>query len=185
MASVNKVIILGNVGKDPEVRYLPSGGAVCQIGIATSRKWKDKASGDQMEETEWHRVTFFERQAEIVGEYVKKGHPLYVEGRLRTRKYTDKGGVEKFATEIIATELQLLGSRDGGGQGGAAPQQRQSAAPQGRAPAQTQQRAPQRQAAGGGGGTSFDDLDDDIPFVFADYSTDFSNRKAIRAKAAR
>lgn len=168
MASVNKVIILGNVGKDPEVRYLPNGGAVCQISIATSRKWKDKASGDQMEETEWHRVTFFERQAEIVGEYVRKGHPLYVEGRLRTRKYTDKDGVEKFATEIIATELQLLGSREGGGQGGQggqAPQQRQ-AAPQGRAPAPTQQRAPQRQAAdqAAGGGDPWDAIDDQIPF---------------------
>jgi single-strand DNA-binding protein len=164
MASVNKVIVLGNVGKDPEVRSLPNGSAVCQISIATSRKWKDKATGDQQEETEWHRVTFFERQAEIVGEYVKKGSPLYVEGRLRTRKYTDKDGVEKFATEIIATELQLLGSREGGGQGGQTPQQRQ-AVPQGRAPAPTQQRAPQRQsAAPAGGNGSWDDIDSDIPF---------------------
>lgn len=161
MPSVNKVIVLGNVGKDPEVRYLPSGGAVCQISIATTRKWKDKQSGDMQEETEWHRVTFFERLAEIVGEYVKKGSPLYVEGRLRTRKYTDKDGVEKYATEIVAQELQLLGNREGGGQqGGQAPQQRSAAPAAGRAPAPGGRPQQGRQQAP----TSFDDLDSDIPF---------------------
>ena len=164
MASVNKVIVLGNVGKDPEVRYLPSGGAVCQLSIATSRKWKDKTSGEMQEETEWHRVTFFERLAEIVGEFVLKGHPLYVEGRLRTRKYTDKDGVEKYATEIVAQELQLLGGREqsGGQQRSQAPQQRSGAPAASRAPApggrpqQGRQQAPT--------GTGFDSMDDDIPF---------------------
>ncbi len=166
MASVNKVIVLGNVGKDPEVRYLPSGGAVCQLSIATSRKWKDKQTGEAQEETEWHRVTFFERQAEIVGEFVRKGHPLYVEGRLRTRKYTDKDGVEKYSTEIVAQELQLLGGREGNDQGGrrdSAPQQRtQAPAPQGRAPAPRQ--APAAQQRGGAPSQPFSDMDDDVPF---------------------
>lgn len=173
MASVNKVIVLGNVGKDPEVRYLPSGAAVCTLSIATSRKWKDKQSGEMQEETEWHRVTFFERQAEIVGQYVQKGHPLYVEGRLRTRQYTDKDGVEKYSTEIVATELQLLGGRDqgDGGQRSQGPQQRQAPAAQSRAPAPNQrtsapaQRAPQQQRRDPPTGTAFDDMDsDDIPF---------------------
>jgi single-strand DNA-binding protein len=115
MASVNKVIIIGNLGKDPEVRYLPSGSAICNITVATSRQWKDKNSGERQEETEWHRITFFDRMAEIAGEYLKKGRPVYVEGRLKTRKYTDKDGVEKYATDIVATEMQLLGGREGGG----------------------------------------------------------------------
>lgn len=112
MASVNKVIILGNCGRDPEVRYLPSGGAVANLSIATTSKRKDKTSGEWLEDTQWHRVTFFERLAEIVGEYVKKGSPLYVEGRLTYRKYTDKDGQEKTSTDIIATEVQLLGTRE-------------------------------------------------------------------------
>jgi single-strand DNA-binding protein len=110
MASVNKVIILGNVGRDPESRQMPSGDSICNLSMATTRKWKDK-EGEKHEETEWHRVTFFGRQAEIVEEYVQKGDPLYIEGRIKTRKYTDKEGFEKYATEIIATELQLLGSK--------------------------------------------------------------------------
>ena len=121
MASVNKVIIVGNLGKDPEVRYTANGAALCSVTIATSRQWKDKASGERQEETEWHRVTFFDRLAEIAGEYLKKGRPVYVEGRLKTRKYTDKDGAEKYATDIVATELQLLGSRDSGGEGSAEP----------------------------------------------------------------
>lgn len=111
MASVNKIHLLGFVGRDPEIRYLPSGGAVANISIATTSRRKDRNSGEMVEETQWHRVTFFERLAEIAGEYVKKGSPIYVEGRLTYRKYTDKDGVEKTSTDIIASELQLLGSK--------------------------------------------------------------------------
>jgi len=164
MASVNKVILVGNCGRDPEVRYLPSGQAVANVSVATSSRRKDKNSGEMVEDTQWHRVTFFDRLAEIVGEYVKKGRPIYVEGRLTYRKYTDKDGVEKNATDIIATELQLLGGREGmggpsdeeGGGGGfqrrAAPAQRPAAA------------APQRQQPASKPATGFDDMDDDIPF---------------------
>ena len=102
MASVNKVILIGNLGRDPEVRYMPSGSAMCTVAIATSRNWKNKDSGERQEETEWHRVVFFDRLAEIVGEYLKKGKSIYVEGRLKTRKWTDKDGVEKYITEIVA-----------------------------------------------------------------------------------
>ncbi|MBK6470362.1 MAG: single-stranded DNA-binding protein [Betaproteobacteria bacterium] len=122
MASVNKVILVGNLGRDPEVRYAPSGAAICSITVATSRSWKDKTSGERQEETEWHRVTLFDRLAEIAGEYLKKGRPVYIEGRLKTRKYTDKDGVEKYATDIIATEMQLLGGREVGEEVAAAPQ---------------------------------------------------------------
>src|SRR6478735_2465691 len=120
MASVNKVILVGNCGRDPEVRYLPSGQAVANVSIATTSKRKDKTSGEMIEDTQWHRVTFFDRLAEIVGEYVKKGRPIYVEGRLTYRKYTNKDGVEQNATDIIATEMQMLGGREGMGapQGG-------------------------------------------------------------------
>jgi single-strand DNA-binding protein len=164
MASVNKVIIVGNLGKDPEVRYMPSGGAICTVSIATSRQWKDKTSGERQEETEWHRVTFFERMAEIAGEYLKKGKSVYVEGRLKTRKYTDKDGVEKYSTDIIATDMQLLGSREGGGMGGddgggdSAPTSR--ARPAAAAPARS---APAAKPAAKSS-TGFDDMDDDIPF---------------------
>ena len=154
MASVNKVILIGNLGKDPEVRYAPSGSAICNITLATSRQWKDKTSGEKQEETEWHRVVFYDRLAEIAGEYLKKGRPVYVEGRLKTRKWTDKEGVEKYTTEIVASEMQLLGSRegmgDGGGEGGA------RSAPAARPPAAKP--ATQKSSTG------FDDMDDDIPF---------------------
>jgi single-strand DNA-binding protein len=163
MASVNKVILIGNLGKDPEVRYLPSGAAICNVTIATSRQWKDKTSGERQEETEWHRVTFFDRMAEIAGEYLKKGRPVYVEGRLKTRKYTDKDGVEKYTTEITATDMQLLGGREGGGggggggyeEGGHESRPQRSSAPAPRAPAS---RPAQKSSTG------FDDMDDDIPF---------------------
>jgi single-strand DNA-binding protein len=112
MASVNKVLIVGNLGRDPEVRYAQSGAAICSVTIATSRQWKDKNSGERQEETEWHRVTLFDRLAEIAAEYLKKGRPVYIEGRLKTRKYMDKDGVEKYSTDIIATEMQLLGGRE-------------------------------------------------------------------------
>jgi single-strand DNA-binding protein len=110
MASVNKATIMGNCGRDPEVRYAPSGVAVCNVSIATSTKRKDKGSGEMIEETQWHRVTFYDKLAEIVGQYVKKGRALYVEGRIVYRKYTDKDGVEKTSTEIVASEMQLIGS---------------------------------------------------------------------------
>jgi single-strand DNA-binding protein len=119
MASVNKVILVGNLGKDPETRYATSGSAICNITLATSRQWKDKASGEKREETEWHRVVFYDRLAEIAGEYLKKGRPVYVEGRLKTRKWQDKEGLDRYTTEIVADEMQLLGSREGGGGGDA------------------------------------------------------------------
>ena len=111
MASVNKVILIGNLGRDPETRYAPSGSAICNVRIATTRNWKDKASGEKREETEWHSVVFYDRLAEIAGEYLKKGRPVYVEGRLKTRKWQDKDGQDRYTTEIIATEMQLLGNR--------------------------------------------------------------------------
>ena len=160
MASVNKVIIVGNLGKDPEVRYAPSGSAICNITIATSRQWKDKTSGEKQEETEWHRVVFYDRLAEIAGEYLKKGRPVYVEGRLKTRKWTDKEGVEKFTTEIVAAEMQLLGGREGGGggdDGGGGGGQRSAPAPR---PAAGRPAA----SAPAKSSTGFDDMDDDIPF---------------------
>src|SRR6187402_375817 len=120
MASVNKVIVVGNLGRDPEVRYNPNGGAWCTVSIATSRSWKDKTSGEKVEETEWHRVVFNDKLAEIAGEYLKKGRSVYVEGRLKTRKWTDKDGAEKYTTEIIAQEMQMLGSREGMGGGAGA-----------------------------------------------------------------
>jgi single-strand DNA-binding protein len=163
MASVNKVILVGNCGRDPEVRYLPSGQAVANVSVATSSRRKDKTSGEMVEETQWHRVTFFDRLAEIVGEYVKKGTPIYVEGRLTYRKFTNKDGVEQNATDIIATEMQLLGSRQGMGapsgsdeEGGGAPRR---SAPPSRAPAPAAQRPAASKPASG-----FDDMDDDIPF---------------------
>jgi single-strand DNA-binding protein len=156
MASVNKVILIGNLGADPETRYLPSGDAVTNIRIATSEKWKDK-SGEQQEHTEWHRVAFFGKTAEIAGEYLKKGSPVYVEGRIRTRKWTDKEGQDKYSTEIVADRMQLLGSR-GGGSGGSEPMAREP-----REPAAAPAGGGKAQAAGKKGG-AFDTMDDDIPF---------------------
>lgn len=152
MASVNKVILLGNVGRDPEVRYLPSGQAVANVSIATSSRRKDKSTGETVEDTQWHRVVFYDRLAEIAGEYVKKGRPIYIEGRLKYGSYTDKNtGVEKPTCDIVATELQLLGGRDSGGEGQQAQQTQRQAQPQ-----------RERQPAPAKGG--FDDMDDDIPF---------------------
>lgn len=164
MASVNKVILVGNCGRDPEVRYAPSGAAICNISIATSSRRKDKASGESIEETQWHRVTFYDRLAEIAGEYLKKGRPVYVEGRLKYGKYTDKDGIERNTVDIVATEMQLLGGREGGGGGygddaggGGAPMR---SAPSSRAPAP----APAPRPAPAKTATGFDDMDDDIPF---------------------
>lgn len=173
MASVNKVILIGNLGRDPEVRYAASGSAICNITIATSRQWKDRSTGERQEETEWHRVVLYDRLGEIAGEYLKKGSPCYIEGRLKTRKWQDKEGLDRYTTEIIADSLQLLGSRgDSGGAGSnydegggyaAAPRaaqapNRPAAAPARQAPSR---QAPQQPASGG---TGFDDMDDDIPF---------------------
>ena len=166
MASVNKVIIVGNLGRDPEIRYAPSGAAICNVTIATSRQWKDKTSGERQEETEWHRVVFYDRLAEIAGEYLKKGRPVYVEGRLKTRKWTDKDGVEKYTTEIIAQEMQLLGGREGGGGGGGdyGGGDDMGSAPPRRAPAPRPQAPAPRAPAPQKSSTGFDDMDDDIPF---------------------
>ncbi len=167
MASVNKVILIGNCGRDPEIRYLPSGQAVANVSIATTSRRKDKSSGEVIEDTQWHRVTFYDRLAEIAGEYVKKGRPIYVEGRLKYGKYTDQSGVEKNTVDIIATELQLLGGREGmggagmdEGGGGYAPR---AAAPAARPAAPAQRPAPQR-APAPAPSSGFDDMDDDIPF---------------------
>jgi single-strand DNA-binding protein len=170
MASVNKVILIGNLGKDPETRFMPSGGAICNARIATTRNWKDKATGEKKEETEWHSVVFYDRLAEIAGEYLKKGRPVYVEGRLKTRKWQDKEGQDRYTTEIVATEMQLLGSREGGGGGGGG----------GGAGAADDGGGYQRESQGGGGGggggaarpagggrkapADLSDMDDDIPF---------------------
>ena len=159
MASVNKVIIVGNLGRDPEIRHLPSGDAVANIAVATTDKWKDKQTGEQKEQTEWHRVSFFGKLAEIVGQYLTKGSQIYIEGKLQTRKYTDKDGVEKFATEIRADSMQMLGSKGGNSEGNAPRQQ--SSAPQQRQAAPQQRQAPRQQPQHNGG---FDDMEDDIPF---------------------
>ncbi len=168
MASVNKVILVGNLGRDPEVRYMPNGEAVCNFSIATTDSWKDK-SGAKQERTEWHNIVMYRKLAEIAGEYLKKGRPVYVEGRLQTRKWQTKEGQDRYTTEIIADQMQMLGGRDGAGsnasydggmdQGGmddynqAPPSQSQARS----APAQA---APKPAAAGSG----FDDFEDDIPF---------------------
>jgi len=166
MASVNKVIIVGNLGRDPETRYMPNGEAVTNVAVATTESWKDKNSGEKKELTEWHRITFYRKLAEIAGQYLKKGSQVYVEGRLQTRKWTDKDGVEKYTTEIIADTMQMLGSRQG--MGGGASMDDGGGSYGGGAPA--------RQSSGGGGGgaarapaaarpaPNFSDMDDDIPF---------------------
>jgi single-strand DNA-binding protein len=155
MASVNKVILLGNLGRDPETRYTTGGDAVTNLRIATSEQWKDK-NGEKQERTEWHSVVLFGRQAEVAGEYLKKGRSVYIEGRLQTRKYTDKEGHEKYATEIVADRMQLLGGRGEGGGGGDAEFSSNNAARESRPAAAGK--------SGGGGKKSVDDFDDDIPF---------------------
>ena len=168
MASINKVILVGNLGRDPETRYMPEGGAVTNVSIATTDTWKDKTSGEKKEATEWHRVVFFNRLAEIAGEYLKKGSQVYVEGRLRTRKWQDKEGQEKYTTEIVCDTMQMLGGRQGmgggtgeaGGRGsdrgadrGEPIESRGGPAPEGRPAASA------KKPAG-----KFDDMEDDIPF---------------------
>lgn len=152
MASVNKVIIVGNLGADPETKYLPSGDAVTNIRVATTDTWKDKASGEKKEATEWHRIAFFGRLAEIAGEYLKKGSQVYVEGSLRTRKWQDKDGQDRYSTEIRGDVMQMLGRREGGGEARALPERKE---PRGEAkPA-----AAEKKPAG-----KFNDMEDDIPF---------------------
>lgn len=151
MASVNKVILVGNLGADPETRYMPNGDAVCNIRVATTESWKDKQSGEKKEITEWHRVVFYRKLAEIAGQYLKKGSQVYLEGRIRTRKWTDKEGQERYTTEIEANEMQMLGRREG--MGDAAPRENSGG---GSRP------APSKPAAPSGGG--FNDFEDDIPF---------------------
>jgi len=157
MASVNKVIIIGNLGRDPETRYMPDGGAITNISVATTDKWKDK-NGEMQEKTEWHRVAFFGKLAEIAGEYLKKGSQVYVEGRLQTRKWQDKDGADKYTTEIVANQMQMLGSRQGmgGGRGAEAPEAAEGGGGGGSA------RPASKPAAKSGG--KFDDFEDDIPF---------------------
>ena len=164
MASVNKVILVGNLGRDPETRTFPSGDQVCNATLATTDKWKDKQSGEMREATEWHRLVFNGRLAEIAAQYLRKGSQIYVEGSLRTRKWTGQDGVEKFTTEIRADQMQMLGSRQGGGDEGhdsaPAPPARRAAPPAGRPPTS----APRPPAPSHPPSTGFDDMDDDIPF---------------------
>ena len=171
MASVNKVILVGNLGKDPEVRFMPNGEAVCNFSIATTDSWKDK-SGAKQERTEWHNIVMYRKLAEIAGEYLKKGRPVYVEGRLQTRKWQTKEGQDRYTTEIIADQMQMLGGRDGGGSNASydggmdqssgssdydQSSSSQSSASARQAPAQSPAKAP-------AGGSGFDDFEDDIPF---------------------
>ncbi len=151
MASVNKVILIGNLGKDPETRYMPNGEAVTNITLATTENWKDK-SGEKQEKTEWHRVTFYRKLAEIAGEYLKKGRPVYVEGRLETRKWTDKAGVERYTTEIIASDMKMLGSKPGSSSFEVVDREEGASASASAKPAAAKS------------GSGFDDMDDDIPF---------------------
>jgi single-strand DNA-binding protein len=162
MASINKVILVGNLGRDPEVRYSADGAAICNISIATTSNWKDKASGERREETEWHRIVFYNRLAEIVGEYLKKGRSVYIEGRLRTRKWQNKEGQDVYTTEVIADQMQMLGGRDdmGGGGSSGGGEYEGSSAPS-KPAARPQSQRPQAPAASP---ASLGDLDDDIPF---------------------
>lgn len=180
MASVNKVILVGNLGADPEVRYLPSGDAVANIRLATTDRYKDKASGEMKEATEWHRVSFFGRLAEIVSEYLKKGSSVYLEGRIRTRKYQAQDGTDRYSTEIVADQMQMLGGRGGEDDGDSGSEQRASGRIQRPAPAArsngsragddvgTRAHRPQPSHGGGGmrapAGGGFDEMSDDIPF---------------------
>jgi single-strand DNA-binding protein len=153
MASVNKVILVGNLGRDPETRYMPDGGAITNVSVATSFQWNDKASGEKKEETEWHRIVFRGKLAEIAGEYLKKGSQVYVEGRLRTRKWQDKDGQDRYTTEVVAERMQMLGARSGAGEPRDAPPEPRAAEPRPAAP-----------PAGKKPAGKFDDMEDDIPF---------------------
>lgn len=169
MASLNKTLIIGNLGRDPEVRYSPAGAAVCNITVATTSSWKDKESGEKKEETEWHRVVFYGRLAEIAGEYLKKGRPVYIEGRLKTRKWQNKEGQDVYTTEIIADQMQMLGGRD-------------DAEPS-KAPERAKQAAQRAPASGGGMGEgNLADISDDIPFVSSSPVFDIESRLSRRMR---
>ena len=170
MASVNRVILVGNLGADPETRYAPSGDAICNIRIATTDTWRDKASGEKREATEWHRVVFFGKLAEIAGQYLKKGRPVYIEGRLQTRKWQDKEGRDQYTTEIRADQMQMLGGQNDGGH-----QERREPAPR------PKQIAP---SCGGGQSGGMDDFDSDIPFASCATSDDVIARKLRRRTRA-
>jgi single-strand DNA-binding protein len=168
MASVNKVILVGNLGKDPEVRFMPNGEAVCNFSIATTDSWKDK-SGAKQERTEWHNIVMYRKLAEIAGEYLKKGRPVYVEGRLQTRKWQTKEGQDRYTTEIIADQMQMLGGRDAGGSnasydGGMDQSSGGSDYDQSSSKNQTTKSAPEQAAKPATAGSGFDDFEDDIPF---------------------
>lgn len=174
MPSVNKVIIVGNLGRDPETRYMPNGEAVTNVAVATTESWKDKNSGDKKEITEWHRITFYRKLAEVAGQYLKKGSSVYIEGRLQTRKWTDKDGVERYTTEIIADVMQMLGGRPGGGNTNSGGDDDYGSS------------APAPRSGGGGGGTAsasapsrrnnFNESDgDDIPFLTGSFC-EFENK---------
>jgi len=173
MASVNKVILVGNLGRDPEVRFMPNGEAVCNFSIATTDSWKDK-SGAKQEKTEWHNIVMYRKLAEIAGEYLKKGRPVYVEGRLQTRKWQTKEGQDRYTTEIIADQMQMLGGREGGSsnasydgamdQGGGDDSYNQTPAKQASAPAQSAAPSQSSSKPAAAGGSGFDDFEDDIPF---------------------
>ena len=160
MASINKVILVGNLGRDPETRFMPDGGAVTNVSIATTDTWKDKTSGEKKEATEWHRVVFFNRLAEIAGEYLKKGSQVYVEGRLRTRKWQDKEGQDKYTTEIVCETMQMLGGRQGSGDGGRGADRADSSESRGGPPAEGRPASSGAKKPAG----KFDDMEDDIPF---------------------
>jgi len=162
MASVNKVIIVGNLGRDPEIRYTPEGAAICNVSVATTSQWKDRNSGERREETEWHRVVMYNRLAEIAGEYLRKGRSVYIEGRLKTRKWTDKDNIDRYTTEIVADQMQMLGGREGGSSDGgygdsSSPARQSSSRP---APASR----PAASAPTAAGAANLADMDDDIPF---------------------
>ena len=158
MASVNKVILVGNLGADPETRYMPNGDAVANIRLATTESWKDKSSGEKKEITEWHRVVFYRKLAEIVGQYLKKGSAVYVEGRIRTRKWQDKEGQERYTTEIEANEMQMLGGRQNSASSSGGETEYGGSMPSSSASSGQRSSAPAKKAP------SFEDMDDDIPF---------------------
>jgi len=157
MPSVNKVILMGNLGRDPEVRFMPNGDAVCNFSIATTDSWKDKA-GERQEKTEWHNIVMYRRLAEIAGEYLKKGRPVYLEGRLQTRKWQTKEGQDRYTTEVIADSMQMLGGRDG------APSQESQPSSQPEARDEFDQTPSRNNQSGSSNSSSFDEFEDDIPF---------------------
>lgn len=158
MASVNKVILVGNLGADPETRFMPNGDAVANVRLATTESWKDKASGEKREITEWHRVVFYRKLAEIVGQYLKKGSAVYIEGRIRTRKWQDKEGQERYTTEIEASEMQMLGGRQSAGASSGGEMEYGGSMPSSSGGGSGTRSAPAKKAP------SFDDMEDDIPF---------------------